>query len=251
MAKIKVSSEKLRKAKQYMAKGYIDNVLVSKLMRKYKISREEAVTVADAASMAALKPTKEQTSQKRPAQKETDTKKSKSPKRICYGSPDYATEGYSWLSSMQSCLIIASVPKKYSQTGRLMFSSLEQAFQWLKSDDKKREVILNCTRPKDARYHGSEKAGAVMRADWSDIKDSVMEALLTAKYTQNVLLGNMLSDTGSAPLFEVAPWDKEGYWGVNKSFEGKNKQAKLTEKVRTRIQKGKAIAKILDLKEWL
>ena len=164
-------------------------------------------------------------------------KPKKLPKRICYGFPEMATEGYDWLSSMFNCCIYVKIGKRYSPDGFMAFFSIEQAFQWLKSDDKKREIIANCVKAKDARYHGSEKAGAVMRKDWYDIREDVMFELLLGKYTQNLVLRKKLVEIVDIPLFEVAPWDKEAFWGVSKELKGSNKQAKLTQKIAKKLAK--------------
>jgi ribA/ribD-fused uncharacterized protein len=234
--------------KAQIEKGTPESKLLDKLVKKFpKKDLLDLQTRLD----RVLSKSKSKSS-KTKAPKTKALQKAKLPKKIFYGLPETATEGYGWLSNMAPAVIYAYVGKRYSTDGFLTFVNVEQAFQWIKVDDKKRNVIINCLKPKDAKYHGSEKAGAVMREDWHDIREEVMYQILLAKYSQHLVIRKNLIETEKVPLTEVAPWDKEKFWGVDKNLEGKNMQAKLTEKVRKYLIKNPNSSFVtLDFTTWL
>lgn len=145
------------------------------------------------------------------------------------------TPGYEFVSNMFPTAIYCLVNGEY-----IMFYCVEQAFQYMKTTSKShREKIRNCIKAKDAKYHGSERAGCPMKEDWLDLREKVMYEILKAKYSQNAVMAEKLLDTGDVPIIEIAPWDKEGFWGVDEERQGKNRSGKLTEKVRTWLRKRK------------
>lgn len=182
---------------------------------------------------------------KKPAKKvDQDTPKKKKPKAekkpdiIKFGDPKHATPGYSWLSNMMPCAIYLKVPKGFGTDGYMMFYSVEQAFQWTKTISAETRVkIHNCIKPKDARYQGSEKAGCVLRDEWSEagFKEAIMLEILKSKFSQNKVLCDKLINTDDIPLYEIAPWDKQKFWGVNAELIGENKTACLIMKVRKHL----------------
>lgn len=179
---------------------------------------------------------KAEVKKKKPSKKKKT--KLKLPDVIKFGDVKHATEGYGWLSNMFPCTIYLKVPKDFSSDGFLMFYSVEQAFQWAKTTSvESRTKIYNCIKAKDARYHGSERANCVMRDEWSEdgYKEAVMLEILKSKYSQNKVLCEKLIATKDIPLYEVAPWDKQKFWGVDAKLEGSNKTAKLTMKVRKKL----------------
>lgn len=138
---------------------------------------------------------------------------------------------YSWLSNFQNCMIVLYVEKGSDET--LTFSNVEAAFQYFKTrSPEQRQKIYNCVKASDARYQGSEKAGCVMRKDWYDMREAVMLAVLKAKYMQNYYLRKWLLETDKAELIELAPWDKELFWGTDDNGNGENKSGQLTMQVR-------------------
>jgi ribA/ribD-fused uncharacterized protein len=138
---------------------------------------------------------------------------------------------YSWLSNFQNCMIVLYVEKGSDET--LTFANVEAAFQYFKTrSPEQRQKIYNCVKASDARYQGSEKAGCVMRKDWHDMREAVMLAVLKAKYMQNYYLRKWLLETDKAELIELAPWDKELFWGTDDNGNGENKSGRLTMQVR-------------------
>ena len=69
------------------------------------------------------------------------------------------------------------------------------------------------------------------RADWEDVKETVMLECLQTKFTQNAKLGDLLKSTGTTALKEKAFWDS--YWGTGRSGNGKNRMGALLEQVRS------------------
>lgn len=140
-------------------------------------------------------------------------------------------EKLEWLSNFQPCLIVVVIDRTTGET--LKFSSVEQGFHYFKTRSPEfRQKIYNCVKAKDARYHGSEKSGCPMRPDWKEIRKNVMKNLLLAKYGQNLILKKWLLATEDAKLVELAPWDKEKFWGVDEEGNGSNNSGLLTEEVR-------------------
>ncbi len=75
-----------------------------------------------------------------------------------------------------------------------------------------------------------------VRADWDDVKDSVMEWILTLKYTQHEAFKTVLEKTGSKTIVNRSGVDK--YWGAAQLTNGKgvlvgtNKLGELLTKIR-------------------
>jgi len=76
-----------------------------------------------------------------------------------------------------------------------------------------------------AKAHESE-----VRADWYDVKLSVMEKLLRAKVEQHPYVRRKLLETLDATLIEDSP--KDSFWGRGRNWEGQNHLGKLWEKIR-------------------
>lgn len=138
---------------------------------------------------------------------------------------------YAWLSNFQPCLVVLRIDKDTGEN--LMFTSAEAAFHYFKTKSVEyRTKIYNCIKAYDARYQGSAKAGCPMRKDWHEIRRDVMFRVVLAKYSQNTMLAKWLLETGDAELVELAPWDKEGFWGTDESGKGNNESGKITMEVR-------------------
>lgn len=141
-----------------------------------------------------------------------------------------------WLSQFASIPVVLFYTKN-KRNYLLHFANAESAFQYFKTKATPfREKILSAPTAAKARYWGSAKAECPMREDWLLIRKKVMRRVLWAKYTQNVLYGQMLLNTEDAELIELAPWDKEGYWGVDNSGKGENNAGKITMKVRDKLK---------------
>ncbi len=71
------------------------------------------------------------------------------------------------------------------------------------------------------------------RPDWEEVKDSIMEKAVYAKFTDYTILKKLLLSTGSAKLFEHT--QNDCYWGDCFDRTGKNKLGQLLEKIRSEI----------------
>jgi len=102
-----------------------------------------------------------------------------------------------------------------------------------------------CARPEERLQFASlsadesKKLGQKieMRSDWHEIKFSIMEQIVYAKFTQNPMLAQELVNTGDKILKEGNYW-KDLYWGVDiKSGEGENNLGKILMALREQFRK--------------
>ena len=118
----------------------------------------------------------------------------------------------------------------------LTFQNNEAAFQAQKTLNPQEKKAFTDLDPKAAKHRGRH---VLLRADWEDVKDGIMEEIVRAKFTQNPKLGELLISTGGAELIEGNTWN-DCYWGVDiRSGRGKNHLGKILMKVRSELQKGK------------
>lgn len=111
----------------------------------------------------------------------------------------------------------------------IQYSSSEAAFQAAKTlDTAERESISKLT-PDDAKRAGYRLN---LRNDWENVKVSIMEEVLRAKFTQNPDLLQKLLATGKALLVEGNDWH-DTFWGfdVNIGY-GVNMLGQLLMKIR-------------------
>lgn len=141
---------------------------------------------------------------------------------------------HKWLSSFLPCCIILEDADGNMQ----MFSSAEHAFHWFKTDDQTfKDKIINAKDASTARYWGGAKVKCPMRKDWDKIKLKVMAKIVKAKFTQNLELAKLLIETKDKELIELAPWDKEGFWGTGNDGSGENNLGKIIMKRRKSLIK--------------
>ena len=69
-----------------------------------------------------------------------------------------------------------------------------------------------------------------LRQDWEHVKEDVMRAALTAKFTQHPALRELLLRTRKAELVEHTPRDR--YWGDGGNGRGKNRLGELLMELR-------------------
>ena len=84
----------------------------------------------------------------------------------------------------------------------------------------------------------SKKAGrrVQLRADWEDVKLSIMEDIVRAKFTQNEDLKQLLLATGDLVLEEGNTWH-DTFWGVDvKTQEGENHLGRILMRVRQELR---------------
>jgi ribA/ribD-fused uncharacterized protein len=113
-----------------------------------------------------------------------------------------------------------------------LFPTVEHAFQAYKASDKAdfNRIALAETPGKSKRLGRS----ITLRKDWEEIKDSIMEELVRAKFTCNPVLKDKLIKTGVSELIEGNTWN-DMYWGVCRG-KGENKLGLILMKVRKEFQ---------------
>lgn len=90
------------------------------------------------------------------------------------------------------------------------FPTAEHAFQALKTlDPDARRQVANAPAPDVAKFYGRK---VPLRADWEDVKYSVMEQVVGEKFRQNPDLALKLADTGDVQLIEGNYWHDQ-IWG--------------------------------------
>ena len=128
--------------------------------------------------------------------------------------------------------------------GNITFPTVEHYYVLMKSDSPEYQAaILGSLTPGIAKRLGDAnhkkswfvQGLAPLRPNWQQIKYSVMEQGLRAKFGQNPELMRKLKATAPAILLEDSPTDLE--WGTgpideNGNFAGKNNLGKLLMKIR-------------------
>lgn len=107
----------------------------------------------------------------------------------------------------------------------------EHAYQAAKcSRADQARMILEAPSPGAAKRLGRK---IELRADWDEVKESVMLSIVRAKL-ENAHLRRLLIATGDAELIEGNYWG-DRFWGVCRG-EGENRLGKILMKVRTEIR---------------
>nr|QBK90412.1 MAG: NADAR domain protein [Pithovirus LCPAC103] len=78
-----------------------------------------------------------------------------------------------------------------------------------------------------------ENAGLKLRPDWDAVKVSVMEKAVTAKFTQNETLRNLLVATDNRRLAENSP--RDAFWGLGKDGRGQNQLGRILMALRSEL----------------
>jgi len=114
----------------------------------------------------------------------------------------------------------------------------EHAFQAQKfAGTKYEDAVRCCNMPGDAAEMGRDRS-LPLRKDWEQVKDSVMEEILYAKFSQNEKLKEVLLSTNDAELVEHT--DRDSYWGDGGNGSGKNMLGKLLMKTREKLSNEKS-----------
>lgn len=109
------------------------------------------------------------------------------------------------------------------------FDNGEAAFHSQKDPSRAAEFVgLN---PSEAKKLGRR---VKLRPDWEQVKDSIMEKVVFAKFSQNEDLKQLLLATGDAELIEGNTWG-DMYWGQVNGI-GLNKLGKILMKVRFKLK---------------
>ena len=132
---------------------------------------------------------------------------------------------YAFLSNMYS------VPVKWNGH---TYQNSEAAFQSAKTlDPEERNAFCNLNGVA-AKQKGKK---VLLRKDWKDVKDGIMEEIIRAKFTQNPELAKKLVKTGDAQLMEGNNWH-DTYWGVNSmTLEGKKHLGIILMKIRAELSR--------------
>ena len=112
--------------------------------------------------------------------------------------------------------------------------TVEHYFQAQKfpGDKELQQRIRTADTPAIAKKLGRTRSPH-FRADWEDVKETIMMEGLKAKFTQNPALASLLKSTGTTPLKEKAFWDS--FWGTGRNGKGKNRMGALLEQLREEI----------------
>jgi ribA/ribD-fused uncharacterized protein len=132
------------------------------------------------------------------------------------------------------------------------YLSNEHYYQAMKTlDPDERTAIRNAPTPGKAKRLGSK---CTLREDWDSVvgtealhkifsddkgivvelvKDHLMCAALTCKFTQHPDLRDALLQTGAEELVEDSPTDL--YWGIGRDGTGKNKLGRMLVLIRSRL----------------
>lgn len=115
------------------------------------------------------------------------------------------------------------------------YPTVEHAYQAAKTTDlTERRKIRAAKSPGEAKRLGRK---VQLRADWVEIKDTVMETLLRQKFAEPSLR-KILLETGEVELIEENNWH-DNYWGecscAKCQGRGKNRLGKLLMKIRSEL----------------
>jgi ribA/ribD-fused uncharacterized protein len=134
-------------------------------------------------------------------------------------------EPYGWMSNFAQYPI--EVDGKIWPTSEHYF----QASKFPGSDYS--EAIRQQPSPRSAAKMGRSYEHP-LRADWEEVKDSVMRKAVLAKFTQHPELRAWLLDTGDAVLVEHTT--KDSYWADNGDGSGKNRLGVILMEVRAQLR---------------
>lgn len=108
-----------------------------------------------------------------------------------------------FLSNFYNC------PVAYKQ---LTYTNNEAAFQAQKCVSDTERIQFTKLSPSEAKRLGRRVS---LRKDWEDVKVSIMEEVVRAKFTQNAELADKLLATGDAHLEEGNTWGDRVWETVN------------------------------------
>lgn len=116
----------------------------------------------------------------------------------------------------------------------LTYGSNEAAFQAQKCMTEEEKMEFTQLRPSASKKLGRR---VQLRPDWEEVKVTIMEEIVRAKFTQNEDLKQLLLATGDAYLEEGNTWH-DTCWGVDaKTGEGLNHLGRILMKIREELQR--------------
>lgn len=128
-----------------------------------------------------------------------------------------------FLSNFYNC------PVAYKQ---LTYTNNEAAFQAQKCVSDTERIQFTKLSPSEAKRLGRRVS---LRKDWENVKVSIMEEVVRAKFTQNAELADKLLATGDAHLEEGNTWG-DRVWGTVNGI-GANQLGIILMKIRDEIGK--------------
>jgi len=111
------------------------------------------------------------------------------------------------------------------------YANSEGAFHSMKTNDSVARESFVSLNPSESKKLGRS---VNLRSDWDLVKDSIMEEVVMAKFSQSAELTKKLIATGDAMLIE-GNWWGDKYWGVCEGV-GKNMLGKILMKVRNELK---------------
>jgi ribA/ribD-fused uncharacterized protein len=110
----------------------------------------------------------------------------------------------------------------------------EQYYQAMKSfgnpDHDEAKAAIRMATPMEAWSLGQRYS---CRSDWRSVSVDVMRKAVTAKFTQDVALKNLLLSTMEHPLVQVKPGDD--FWGTGRRSNGRNMLGVLLQELRATL----------------
>ncbi len=114
----------------------------------------------------------------------------------------------------------------------VFWPTVEHYFQAQKFNSREaRTRIRRAQTPKEARALGQSRAFPI-RADWDEVRESIMLHALRLKFRQPVPRAVLLS-TGDRPLVESSPFDY--FWAAGQDGTGQNRLGHLLMQVRAEL----------------
>lgn len=114
----------------------------------------------------------------------------------------------------------------------LTYLNSEAAFQAAKVLTDEERLPFTSLDPSSAKRMGRR---VQLRSDWEEVKTTVMEEIVRAKFSQNPYLAGRLIATGEAELIEGNRWGDK-CWGMDlRSGKGENRLGKILMKIRTEL----------------
>ncbi|HET7714280.1 MAG TPA: NADAR family protein [Bauldia sp.] len=114
-----------------------------------------------------------------------------------------------------------------------VWPSVEHYYQASKfADPEMRDKIRLAPKPVIAKKLAQKYSGR-MRADWTTLRDDVMERALRDKLARHRTIRELLMTTGEEELIETAP---DRYWGIGRDGAGENRLGRLWMKLREELK---------------
>jgi len=149
---------------------------------------------------------------------------------------DYHQQFFLWGTQFSNVHTTFNFEEPAILISNITFPGPEQYFQLMKSygtsDFQKAKMEMERADPTEAYKIGRKYK---MRADWDQVKESVMYQAVLAKFFQDDNLGLLLLSTRDHLLVQLKPVD--AYWGTGTAGNGGNMLGKLLMRVRDVLAK--------------